>query len=55
MTAAVTTGGLLTLGLRAPSSDGVSFHSRETGAYAPQLLITSGTPPSTAANATSPG
>jgi hypothetical protein len=47
VTAAITTGGLLTLGIRAPSSDGVSFHSRESGTYAPQLLITSGTPPST--------
>jgi hypothetical protein len=53
VTSAVTVGTVLTLGIRTTSSDGTYFDSRETGATAPQLVVTTGTatPPPPAANA----
>ena len=45
VTAAVTTGAPLTLGLRSTNTDGAYYDSRESGANAPQLVVTLGTPP----------
>lgn len=44
VTTAVTTGGVLTLGVRSSNTDGAYYDSRETGANAPQLVVTLGTP-----------
>jgi hypothetical protein len=43
VTSAVTSGGLLTLGIRSTNDDGAFYDSRETGANAPQLIVTIGT------------
>jgi hypothetical protein len=43
VTSAVVTGGLLTLGIRSTDDDGAFYDSRETGANAPQLIVTIGT------------
>jgi hypothetical protein len=43
VTSAVTSGGLLTLGIRSTNGDGAFYDSRETGANAPQLIVTIGT------------
>ena len=47
VTSAVTTGGLLTLGLRSTNGDGAYYDSRQTTATAPQLIVTTGRRPST--------
>src|SRR6476620_236213 len=43
VTSAVTTGGLLTLGLRSSNDDGAYYDSRQTTATAPQLVVTTDT------------
>src|SRR5258708_15192399 len=53
VTTAVTTGGLLTLGVRSTNGDGAYYDSRQSGANAPQLIVTYGTP-TTTSNSTSP-
>lgn len=45
VTTAVTSGGLLTLGVRSTNSDGAYYDSREVTGNAPRLLVTLGTPP----------
>jgi hypothetical protein len=44
VTAAVTPGGVVTLGIRSSNSDGATYDSRESGANAPQLVVTTGPP-----------
>lgn len=43
VTPAVTLGGVVTLGVRSSSTDGAYYDSRQTGATAPQLVVTTGT------------
>lgn len=43
VTSAVTTGRLLTLAVRSTSNDAAIYESREAGANAPQLIVTTGT------------
>ena len=50
--AAVTPGVVQTLGLRSTNDDGVYWDSRETGATAPQLIITAGTTTTTTSTST---
>ena len=45
VTRAVTVGGVVTLGIRSDNTDGAYYDSRETGANAPQLIITTGAKP----------
>jgi hypothetical protein len=45
VTAAVTTGAAQTLGVRTTNTDGAYYDSRESGANAPQLVVTLGTAP----------
>ena len=52
VTSAVTVGGVVTLGIRSVNTDGAFFNSREAGANAPQLVITTGTPPTTTSTTT---
>jgi hypothetical protein len=47
VTSAITSGGALTLGLRSTNGDGAFYDSREAGALAPQLVVTTGTPTTT--------
>lgn len=44
VTSAVTLGTTVTLGVRSTNSDGAYYDSRQTGATAPQLVVTTGTP-----------
>ena len=46
VTAAVTTGAPVTFGVRSANTDGAYYDSRESGANAPQLIVTLGTPAS---------
>ena len=43
VTSAITTGGLVTLGLRSTNGDGAFYDSRESGVHAPQLIVTTAT------------
>lgn len=42
VTPAVTPGGVVTLGIRSSNTDGATYDSREAGANAPQLVLTTG-------------
>jgi hypothetical protein len=50
VTQAVALGGVMTIGIRSSNTDGAYYDSRQSGATAPQLIVTSGTGPP-AANA----
>src|SRR6476646_109800 len=53
VTGAVTTGRLLTLAVRSTSADAVIYKSREVGAGAPQLIVTTGTSGSSSSSSSS--
>ncbi len=53
VTAAVTAGAPLTLGIRSPNADGAYYDSRQTAATAPQLIVTTDTPSSTSSSSSS--
>ena len=52
VTRAVSVGGVITLGIRSDNTDGAYYDSRETGATAPQLILTTGAKPAAVSGTT---